>query len=574
MLMRDALRHGMGHIVYAQVKPAFDVRVETGEFLAARGQKYSSGRLYTTPATIAQERQAVESSLEGQNQQRPIVSREQAAAYAQGLPRLNGGQRAAIETILSSPDRVQGLQGLAGTGKTTTLRAIREAAEQAGYTVEGMAPTSRATQQLREAGISAGTLQGYLARGAQAQQADSASRHLYMLDESSLASTRQMRDFLRKIGPHDRVLVIGDTRQHQGVDAGKPFEQMQDAGMKTALLDRIMRQQDPALLAAVERLSKNETKEGIAMLSAQGRVTQIEDKSARIEAIARAYADQPAGSLIVSPDNASRRAIHEQVRQELQKRGALSKVETSLPTLIPRNEMTGADRAWASAYHVGDVLRYARGSRDLGIERGSYATVTGVDQDKNRLTVEMQSGASISYDLRRLQGISAYQEITRSFSPGDRIQFTAPSKELGVANRAMATIVRIDGYEVTGRLDGDNTRHVTFDSREMRHFDHGYAVTSHSSQGVTAERVLVNMDTRTNPELINTRFAYVAVSRASQNAQIFTNDAEALGQRLSRDVTKSSAIDFRQPHKAAQALERAATPANTQRIDTSIGFGL
>jgi ATP-dependent exoDNAse (exonuclease V) alpha subunit len=172
-----------------------------------------------------------------------------------------------------------------GTGKTTTLRAIREAAEQAGYTVEGMAPTSRATQQLREAGISAGTLQGYLARGAQAQQADSASRHLYMLDESSLASTRQMRDFLRKIGPHDRVLVTGDTRQHQGVDAGKPFEQMQDAGMKTALLDRIMRQQDPALLAAVERLSKNETKEGIAMLSAQGRVTQIEDKSARIVSV-------------------------------------------------------------------------------------------------------------------------------------------------------------------------------------------------------------------------------------------------------------------------------------------------
>jgi hypothetical protein len=82
------------------------------------------------------------------------------------------------------------------------------------------------------------------------------------------------------------------------------------------------------------------------------------------------------------------------------------------------------------------------------------------------------------------------------------------------------------------------------------------------------------MDTRTNPELINTRFAYVAVSRASQDAQIFTNDAEALGQRLSRDITKSSAVDFRQAHRADQALERAATPANTQKIDTSIGFGL
>jgi ATP-dependent exoDNAse (exonuclease V) alpha subunit len=58
-----------------------------------------------------------------------------------------------------------------------------------------------------------------------------------MVDESSLASTRQMEAFMEKIGPQDRVLLIGDTRQHQGVDAGKPFEQMQQAGMQTSQLD-------------------------------------------------------------------------------------------------------------------------------------------------------------------------------------------------------------------------------------------------------------------------------------------------------------------------------------------------
>ena len=79
---------------------------------------------------------------------------------------------------------------------------------------------------------------------------------------------------------------------------------------------------------------------------------------------------------------------------------------------------------------------------------------------------------------------------------------------------------------------------------EMRHFDHGYAVTSHSSQGLTAERVLVNMDTDVHPELINSRFAYVSVSRASHDAQIFTNDAATLAESLSRDVSKASAIDF------------------------------
>lgn len=120
---------------------------------------------------------------------------------------MNDGQRNAVQEILTSPDRVQGLQGLAGTGKTSSLSAIREAAEQNGYTVQGFAPTSKATNQLRDAGISADTLQGFLARGGQEQSAgDPTNRHLYMLDESSLASTRQMRDFLEKIGPQDRVL--------------------------------------------------------------------------------------------------------------------------------------------------------------------------------------------------------------------------------------------------------------------------------------------------------------------------------------------------------------------------------
>ena len=124
-------------------------------------------------------------------------------------------------------------------------------------------------------------------------------------------------------------------------------------------------------------------------------------------------------------------------------------------------------------------------------------------------------------------------------------------RELGVANRDLATILKIDDDQVTAQLDGKD-KAVTFDSRHMRHFDHGYAVTSHSSQGVTAERVLVNMDTRAHPDLISTRFAYVSVSRASHDAQIYTNDAEGLGQRLSHDASKTSAIDFRNASQPAE----------------------
>ncbi|MGA7316840.1 MAG: hypothetical protein WBX22_23040 [Silvibacterium sp.] len=84
----------------------------------------------------------------------------------------------------------------------------------------------------------------------------------------------------------------------------------------------------------------------------------------------------------------------------------------------------------------------------------------------------------------------------------------------------------------------DSGRTVTFDPHEMRHFDHGYAVTSHSSQGLTAERVLVNMDTELHSNLINARFAYVLVSRGSHAVEIFTDNANELGGRLSHDSSK------------------------------------
>ncbi|MGI4827395.1 MAG: ATP-dependent DNA helicase [Janthinobacterium lividum] len=493
-----------------------------------------------------------------------------AAQQALTRPHLNDGQRQAIQEILTSRDRVHGLQGLAGTGKTTTLSVIREGAERSGYAVEGFAPTSRAANQLREAGVSADTLQGFLVRGSTGP-ADPTSRHLYMLDESSLASTRQMRDFLAKIGLQDRVLVIGDTRQHQGVDAGKPFEQMQDAGMRTAQLDKIVRQKDPTLLAAVEKLSRNETAEGVAMLQKQGRVTQVEDREQRIAAIAKDYAAKPQNTIIVSPDNASRREINKAVRTELQEMGQVSLNSEFLPTLIPRSELTGADRQWAAKYHAGDVLHYSTGSKDLGIARRSYATVTSVDPEQNRLTVTRQDGQEMTYDPKRLQGVSAYQEIGRDFAKGDRLQFTAPSKDFSVANRDLGTIEKIHDGIVTVRLDGKE-KPITFDSAKMRHFDHGYAVTSHSSQSVTAERVLVNMDTRAHPELINTRFAYVSVSRASQDAQIYTNDAAALGQKLSHDASKSSAIDFRQqqqpPNSRFHDSVKPAQPREEKTMDT------
>jgi conjugative relaxase-like TrwC/TraI family protein len=567
-LMRDALRRGMGETTFAHIRSEFHSREQRGDFTEIEGRKHATGRSFSTPETIANERANVAHVMRGQNTIDPIMTQEQATAQASTRAFFNTAQRRVIEEVLTSTDRIHGLQGLAGTGKTSVLSSVREGAERSGYAVEGFAPTSRAAGQLREAGISATTLQSFLVRSGEEQgTGNPASRHLYMLDESSLSSTRQMRSFLDKIGPNDRVLVIGDIRQHQGVDAGRPFEQMQDAGMHTSRLDQIMRQQDPELLKAVQHLAKGETIEGIRLLGEQGRITEIPKALDRIEAIAKDYAARPDNTIIVSPDNRSRQLINQSVRIELQATGALAKDDQEFRTLVHRSDMTGADREWAARYQPGDVLRYTNGSKANEIERDSVATVVSTNARNNTVTIEREDGQSVTYDPRRLRGVNVYREVPREFAIGERIQFTARDKDLGVNNRDLGIITKIESANITVLMDGKDQRTVSFDPTKMRHFDHGYAVTSHSSQGLTEGRVIANIDTDSSRSLINSRLAYVAISRASEDARIYTNNAETLGARLAAEVTKSAAVDFRQV--ASRHQHDAPRPTINQYADPS-----
>ncbi len=106
---------------------------------------------------------------------------------------------------------------------------------------------------------------------------------------------------------------------------------------------------------------------------------------------------------------------------------------------------------------------------------------------------------------------------------GDRIQFTAPANELKVANRELGTIDTIE-EDWRLRLKMESGRTIDLDPREHLHLDHGYAMTSHSSQGQTADRVLIHVDTKLGAkDLLNSRMAYVSVSRGRHDAQIYTN---------------------------------------------------
>lgn len=147
--------------------------------------------------------------------------------------------------------------------------------------------------------------------------------------------------------------------------------------------------------------------------------------------------------------------------------------------------------------------------------------------------------------------MTLYRETERAFAAGDRVQMTAPDRERGVPNRELGTVERVD---TNGRMEirWDTGRKSSFEPGERRHLDYGYAVTSHSSQGQTAGRVLVHIDTeRASEKLVNQRLAYVAVSRGQYDARIYTNDKIKLARALDRDLSHRSALE-RTPDQVQQ----------------------
>jgi conjugative relaxase-like TrwC/TraI family protein len=567
-LMRDALRHTMGEARLPELRAEFERSVESHELIGVERRPGLAGRAFTTGEMQGYERELIERMKLGQDTREVLADGSARQQTMEQHPHLSVSQRHAVEEVLTSRDQMMALEGVAGGGKTTSLAAVREAAVYAGYQVEGLAPTSRAAQKLAEAGMETQTLQRHLARG---EQPDDGQKRLYVVDESSMASTKQMHTFVERLKENDRVLFVGDVRQHEAVEAGRPYAQLQEAGMHTARLDEIIRQKDPALKEAVSQLARGEVQEAIGNLNSQGRVHEIKDRDERIGEIAREYVRSPENTLVVSPDNESRRELNNQIHRAMQSDGKVSNDEQRVHVLYARQDVTGADRQHAQNYERGDVLRYSKGSKPLGIEAGEYARVAHVDRESNTLTVKRHGGEELSDDPRRLQGVTVYRDTERTLAQGDRVQLTAPYHEQRLANRELGTVERIDGNGDM-KLRMDSGREVEFNARQHPHLDYGYAVTSHSSQGQTADRVLIHVDSeQVHGELLNSRMAYVSVSRAQFDVQMYTNDAGTLGRELSRDVSHPMAI---QQQDMAQKIEPQSVGIEQAPQDIGLGMGM
>ena len=165
-LMRDALKRAMGEAPLSRIQQEFNREIEGGGLI----QKESPGigRSFTTDEMIGLERENIRLMRGTQDQYPALASSGTRREIEHEYAHLSSSQHRAVQEVLGSRDQVAALEGVAGAGKTTSLSAIRDAAEREGYSVEGFAPTSRAANKLGESWISSSTLQHHLAQERQA----------------------------------------------------------------------------------------------------------------------------------------------------------------------------------------------------------------------------------------------------------------------------------------------------------------------------------------------------------------------------------------------------------------------
>lgn len=573
-LYREALWHRQGNVKLEDIRNEVDKRMWRGEVQeVAHVRTTAPGQRFTTEETLRMERELIQKVL-ATKETRPQLEHWTAQDVAERFPRLNTAQQTAIQHITSSRDQFGAFQGYAGVGKTTVLKDLRATFERHGFEVVGLAPTSGAAKELADAGVKSSTLQLYLTQGAE----PSGKPLYYIVDESSLASTQQLhsfavstqqvRDFTAGLREQDRVLFVGDTRQHQSVEAGRVFAELREAGMASTTLRTIVRQQNPQLLAAVTHLSQGRIDPAIHMLVDQGRVHEVSNKSARYEAIAADYVKSEGKVLVVSPDNESRKFLNVKIRESLQEAGRLGTTQYGQDILVARQDLTKEDRKVASAYREGDVIKFHKGNKTLGVAKGEYLDVLSVDSSTNTLTARTASGATKSYQPNRAYGVQVYERQQRQYAEGERVQLTAPWKEKGLANRQVGTLEYLD-RSGNAAMRMDDGHRVKFNLKQMKHLDHAYAVTSYSAQGATVDKVIAHfstLDTRIRG-LVDERLAYVALSRGRHDAQIYTDSIQQLPNALKRQTDKSQGLH---PDEVKIARDKALEMREQKR---NIGYG-
>ena len=553
------------------------------------GSLVPAERQFTTLKALKREKAILAMERDGRGQVAMLLD---AAVVRQALARrtLTPGQHSAVEAIVSTNNRFVGIQGDAGTGKTYAVMQAVALIEMANahrtgelsrpdrppqplvarlkawpaallgmragaladmrpedptsarsgmpYRTIALAPYGNQVKALKEEGLDAHTLASFLATRNKLIDA----RTVVLLDEAGVVPARQMEQLMRVVEKAGaRMVMLGDTKQTEAIEAGKPFAQLQEHGMHTARITEVQRQQNAELRLSVELAAQGKVVESLQHV---GPVEAVADATRRHASIVGHYMllapEERDRAIIVAGTNGARREINTMVRQAMDLAGRGSEFDTLL-----RVDMTQAQRRYAPSYSPGTVIQPEMDYLKVGLQRGETYVVKEA-LPGNVLVLRSRDGSERSINPRKIAKLSVYRMEKAELSVGDTVRVNRNFAKEDLTNgdrfRVASVIGGLVRLESVLHRDGHPVRTVEMLGSKPLHLEHAYSSTTHSAQGLTRDQAFISIDTKSRTTSMN--LYYVAISRAREAARVYTNDAEALPKAISRRYEKSTALEL------------------------------
>lgn len=533
-------------------------QVKNGELLTAtvRGETRLIAR-----STWEMEKAIIRVIDEGKNTQQPLLEQVDPKL----LDGLTAGQKQATQMVLGSRDQFVGVQGYAGVGKTTQVRAVKAAIEtlpEAGRPeLLGLAPTHQAVKEMSEVGVVAQTVKSFLVehdqRVAGGEKPDYQGR-MFLIDESSMVGnqdTAAMYQAIRAGG--GRAVSMGDTAQFEAVDSGAPFKLVQERSpMDVAIMKEIVRQRDVQLKSAVSDIIDNRIDAALSRIASVTPDRVPREAGAALPAASVQETDSPVAAIVAdwlgrNPDarsrtiiitqlNRDRQAVNAGIHAALTARGELGQEAVTVPVLEKISHTRHAFNKTA-AWQPGMVVK--RGDR--------YQDVVAVDKNGSLVTVRDEEGRIALISPRELVvgDVELFTRGSMEVRAGDQLRFTATDRDRGQAGNQRYTVeaVKDNGDVVLNSTAGRkviNPKEVLAE----QHIDYAWAVTGYGAQGASSDYVISLEGTQEGRKaLASQRAFYISASRAKDHVQIYTDGLA--------DWTKAVKMPEREAKTAHDALK-------------------
>ncbi|WP_259293099.1 conjugative transfer relaxase/helicase TraI, partial [Legionella bozemanae] len=580
-LMTHALMHALGTADFEDIAPLLKGRI-------ADSLVYLD-TYWTTKESLNIEEAILQSNYKEQNTVKPIELSSQKLLL---LPEtLTQGQKDAITLVVSTSDRFVSIQGLAGVGKTTMMRHVKDIAEINQFQVIGLAPTHKAVDELNANGIQAQTIDSFLRN-----DGGLGLSHLVIVDESSMIDNEKYHALQQKcIDTQSRMVFTGDITQLQSLASGIPHElTIKSQSQKTAFMTEIVRQNpNPELKKAAEFASRREIGKAFELIKNINPEEYVQRKtpvqglnhSSLIEinctdeegkkdykSIYRAIADDflsrtpecQKNTLIVAHAHEDRTPIEVLIREGLHQQHQLHSQDVLCKRLFPIS-LDQADQVKAHSFEPGDVIRF--GKNYSVAKKDEYFTIKAIDSESNKLFCvdESQVAFTISASILPKTMPSFYKLHERPLASGDRIRLKRNDDARGIIANEEYTVTQVFG-ETIGLSNSKNQVTLNLKKQSDLHWDYSYTNTAYSSQGATS-KFMIALELEDRLVVTTHRSHEIDATRASHQATFYTDNFEGLVKRLEdplkqRDADKTSAVFTEEDYRFKQQKQ--------QRISTQL----